>query len=273
MCSKEMKMDRIVRLLLCAVAIGCLTPASAMARCRIPSYEVANDFVGPGGTGAMFVSVKPADFKVQDIICLVESLKRENPKWQFVTVSFFTSPLAAIDFQPTSLGVESDLSEAYRAFRALYVRNVSAAEDYLELYPLGYGTSASLNTRIDLPPTGSLCGYKVKSRCLLGLQDTDASISTRGSRPTGSVVLNTTIGRDGHLVGIKVAHAESDGPAGNIEMVALRHVETWWFEPAVRADAIRITYYSGAARLSANTTSGALRLDLSDTTITAEPRP
>src|SRR4051794_14619711 len=84
-----------LRVVLVVVAASLIGPAAEGATdCTHVQYHVARDFIGDTRGLAQF-SIRPSDVTVDNLVCVVQRLRRRNPAWTNVMLLFFTTREAA----------------------------------------------------------------------------------------------------------------------------------------------------------------------------------
>jgi hypothetical protein len=80
---------RVTVLVLIAIAAGAVE-GRAQASCRPVPHYVGQDWIAKGGSrGSAGISLRPADLTLDNLLCLVSTLRREHPEWNDVAVMFF----------------------------------------------------------------------------------------------------------------------------------------------------------------------------------------
>lgn len=195
----------------------------------------------------MYISIRPGDFSLDNLICLAQNLKESHPEWKSAMIVIFSSHNAAKYYQLSS--VENLPGAVWgKQLHAEYDFDAGAHEKYLLIMPLGDKKSSSFNTyttRIDLPvATTPHCHLEMNGRCLFMLEDPKYPSDASKAKISGTVTLTGTIARDGKMTDVQVAEASSTPSEGKDLLMreAVNNLKTWRLEPAQRQDTIRTTY-------------------------------
>ncbi len=195
----------------------------------------------------MYISIRPGDFSLGNLICLAQTLKESHPGWESAMIVIFSSHDAAKYYQLSS--VENLPGAVWgKQLHAEYDFDAGAHEEYLLIMPLGDKKSSSFSTyttRIDLPvATTPHCRLEMNGRCLFVLEDPEYPSDALKAKLSDTVTLTGTIARDGKMTSIEVADASSTSSEWKNMFMreAVNNLKTWRLEPAQRQDTIRITY-------------------------------
>jgi Gram-negative bacterial TonB protein C-terminal len=237
-----------MRRILLAAGVAFALAISAVTQCHPPHFRKGRDFIDAGtGRGALYVSIRPSDFGVSQLICLAETLRSQHPNWRDISVLVFSSPHAAYDFQASYADYEDPVAWAKwaRQLHASYFFNAEKREEYLEILPLGYKGPPSNNSRIDLPLVAAPhCRLELSARCVIALDGIDYPPGALQSATSGSITLQGTIARGGRVHGVHLVQSDVNLREGESLLVnaAIQNLSTWRVDPAPREDAIRVIY-------------------------------
>jgi len=236
--------------------VTALFPAVSRAACEMPRYYVVRDFVGPQHEkGALQLWVRPQEFRLDHLICLVQTLDAQHPEWRDVTLLLFSSEEAAEKFEPGGMSIFRNIIDATgkivavedvgrfkRELRGLYVLKASTHERYLSITPLGLEGGEAFDTKIEFPLTSQPhCRHEVDYRCLFGLEPFVYPKAALIAKMSGSVTVRGVIARDGTVKAtiVTTSQASANDP---LAKAALQNLSTWWFERADKPDSFEITY-------------------------------
>ena len=206
--------------------VSLLAATTARAQCTAPPYFPVRDFVNPQlGAGLVHIWIPPSEFTLTRIVCLVQTLNNQHPRWNNIVVLLFSSEEAAeyfdaggmsdfldvFDLTGKLLRVEN-IGRFRRELRGVYVLDVDKHEHQLVITPLGLNGGELYETRIELPVTGTPhCRLELSNRCVLALEPIKFRDEALGARVSGTVTLTGQIRRDGTVTDIRVANANSVG--------------------------------------------------------------
>jgi hypothetical protein len=220
--------------------------ASASVPCAPPHYRVGRDFLDSKlGTGSLFISIRPNEFSLTGVICLVRALRESHPNWKSVAILVFNSHDAAMYFQLSAVEDLPGRSMWVKQLHVAYFLDADKHEEYLKIMPRGFEGESSYDTRIDWPLQSKLrCRFELNERCLLALDGIDYPDEARRATISGAITLTGTITRAGEMSAIRVIEASTE-PAERKDVLvneAVRNLKTWHLEAARHKDSIRITY-------------------------------
>jgi hypothetical protein len=260
--------------LLLRVAFFASAARAAAEPCTPPPHFVAVDIPGlRDAPGFMQVSLPSAQFSIENLVCLVRTLKQEHFSEQGLTIFIFDSRYAADEFVPTDYELSPAILRNNRLMRAMYMFNPSAHKEDVRLTPFGYHSESVFDTRIDLGVDAPQpCRVTLDNRCLLVFDALDVERLPPLENASGSVVLKGRIGPDGQLGHLRVASvgAKSAAVWKRFSALSIASLRTWWFEPAPRGTDVQITVHLGVGMSQTVRNTAALVMDVSNfLTITA----
>ncbi len=239
-------------LVLLACLLVSVYGARTSAQCTPPPYWSGRDFTNlASGQGSIFIGIHRDDFSMNNLFCLVRTMRASHPKWKSSGILIFDSEKAAKYFQvPGNFqmpGWEDDTETAEWAkhLHALYVFDAEKHEEYLEILPLGYRTGTSFQTRIDLPvATTPHCRFEINDRCVFAMDRMDYPINALNDAVSGIITVTGTISRNGRIKHEEIAEASANPPEkGELLTKAVRkNIKTCRLEKSAREDTFRMTY-------------------------------
>jgi len=234
------------------VLIAALCEQSAFAGCRSPAYRVGQRVEESKDLVALTVSIRPADFTRERLVCLARAFRRKYANSADIEIFVFSSPDAARDYTVVRGDEAPPVYRNYDAYanmlrqlHAEYRYSATNSEEHVVLKPVGSDRGGRYDTRIDLPvSTMPSCDKSVNGRCLVALDEIVYPTESLLARETARVQLSATIAKDGSVRDVRVVD-EADVPtAGRAALVreAVEDLKTWRFEAGPHADRFQITY-------------------------------
>jgi hypothetical protein len=146
-------LKRILELrLLCTLLLSLWGAVYSFGACDDPRYEVGKIYENTALNVLLNVSIRPAEFAPDRLICLAAALKRKYQAPE-LSVGIFSSHQAALNYKV--LAVEYPRNAVLWASKqhAQYYYDAEKHEEYLLIIPdgLSLGVDAPFNTRISLP--------------------------------------------------------------------------------------------------------------------------
>ncbi len=222
------------------------------AQCTPPHYWSGRDFTNLiSGQGSVFISIHPDDFSINNLLCLVRTMRASHPKWRSSGILIFDSANAAKyflvpgDFQMPGWKDDTETEEWAKHLHALYIFDADKHVEYLEILPLGYRTGASFQTRIDLPvATTPHCRFEINDRCVFAMNRMDYPPNAVNDAVSGTIVVTGTISRNGRIKHAEIAEASANPPEKGelLTRAVLQNIKTCRPEKASREDSFRMTY-------------------------------
>jgi hypothetical protein len=132
-------MIRILASVYLSLALG----TCAFAQCHAPRYRVGRDFTNPElAAGSVYISIQPKDFTLKRLVCLAQTLTRNQPEWKSTSVLMFISVDAALYFDAAWKIEGPPQSEKWASqLHAVYSFDRASHEERLNILPLGYDTA------------------------------------------------------------------------------------------------------------------------------------
>ncbi len=247
----------------CALAVvlaglGGAARADASA-CTPPPYFVAVDATErlkglEDVPGFQYVSVERRVFTVSNLRCLAKTLRDLPVSKIGLSVFIFDQRWAAADFDAGDVMTMSRaIAQSFRYLRARIDIDPKSGKESITLTPMGHKRGAEFESRIDLADEGApSCRYALSSRCLLAFN----AIEPPAAAPAGgriSVTLQATRARSGDISNVRMLSARGGSTLARNQWAsaAIKNLRTWWFEPAPRADRLRVTYDVGGPAAAA----------------------
>ena len=228
----------------------CLNAGNAGAQtCTPPPHFVATDAPALSDSpGLMKVSLPRAQFTLENLVCLVRTLRKEHPSDQGLIVVVFDSRYAADEWVISEIEVSASSMRNDRLMRAKYVLDPSNHTEYITLTPFGWGSASVFDSRIDLTlDAPQPCRLALDNRCLLVFDALDMDRLPSLENASGSVALKGRIGPGGQLDRLRVASISAKSAAvwKRFSTVSIANLKTWWFEPASHGTDVQITFHFG----------------------------
>ena len=246
-------------LALLAWLLASLYGASTSAQCVPPHYWSGRDFTNlASGQGSIFIGIHRDDLSINNLLCLVRTMKASHPKWKSSGILIFDSEKAAKyflvpgNFQIPGWEDDTETAEWAKHLHALYVFDADKHEEYLEILPLGYRTGTSFHTRIDLPVARiPHCRFEINERCVFTMDRMDYPINALNDAVSGSITVTGTISRDGRIKHAEIAEANTKPSEKGklLTKAVLKNIKTCRLEKAERQDSFRMTYLYTIASL------------------------
>jgi hypothetical protein len=238
---------QVTVLVLLALAAGA-AEGGAQVNCHPVEYHVGQDWIAKGGSiGSVQISVRPSEHTLDNLLCLLSTLRREHPEWTDVVIVFFDWAEAADRYHPG--WTMADFGETPPPFHryeqhllAFYSLEAGKREQYLTVMPFGWQNgSETYASRLDLTvvPPKPRCRVGLKRRCLMS-----AVSETERVRVRGVVTLRARITAEGRVVDVVVEQARSVRPEQREALInaAQSELQSWRLDRAKADESVRVSY-------------------------------
>ena len=281
--AQQRPLRRVIPLFIAACLSLCSAASASAAddlSCtRVIPFRTGRNYIPDhGAKGLAQISVKPSDISVRNLLCLVRELRAGAPEWNDVMVLIFTSYEAADNWvvgheMADYAGPAPPFEKWDRQLRATYLFDRTAAEEYLNILPLGwFSYTDESSTRIDLPAAAlPHCRLEIADRCVLSLDRLDyPDVAAR--RISGSVTVSGRVTRQGRLTGVRVVAAQSSPASGKDILVreVLANLGTWRVDPASSDGTFETTY---AYAIDPAVPQGGWQVDLAPSRVNVRVNP
>ena len=249
--SQSYEQRRVPHAVICVFVLlaiaGGADEARAQVSCRSVPYHLGQNWIATGGSrGNAAISVRASDFTLDNLLCLVTTLRRAHPEWTQVAIMFFDWQEAAERYRVgwelvEFVGTPPPFRRYEHHLLAFYSLDERMREQFLMIMPFGLqNRSDTFASRLDLPvPSKPRCRVELKRRCLMS-----AVSETERVRVRGVVTLRARITRDGRVANLVVEEARSVRPEQRAALVnaAQAELQSWRLDPAKADESIRVSY-------------------------------